>query len=408
LTSAKAARFGALPFALLTRSRIPFSSFEAAVKERQVLDEKYVVIRPLGSGSTGSLYEAENLLLGKRVAIKMINPALARRPGVAERVMTKAREAAGLDHSNIASVLDLGEIEGTPYIVTEQLSGHSLEREIDSESSVSIPAACDLILQVLAALDYAHGNGVVHGALHPNNVLIAYPRPGLPWIKVTDFGLFQALEDVHGDGPNPAPAGGYRAPEYAQNQDIDQRADVYSAAALLHALLHGVPPGIEAESSSRVPAELTKILADALRPRPEDRIESAQALANLLAPFAQEPMRGPDVRLSSPPSIRWVNGSSPPAQPAVSNVSGPPPSMPWRASAVAEVAAEPLFQHSFVTESLLRNPRFPSDGVSPWAKRWRSLRANIAAHPSVGAAWLFALASVGAGIACALLAAWLQ
>jgi eukaryotic-like serine/threonine-protein kinase len=101
-------------FRLLTRAGVPFSSIEAAVKERQVLDEKYVVIRPLGSGSTGSLYEAENLLLGKRVAIKMINPALARRPGVAERVMSKARDAASLDHPHIASVLDLGENEGTP------------------------------------------------------------------------------------------------------------------------------------------------------------------------------------------------------------------------------------------------------------------------------------------------------
>jgi len=378
------------------------------VKERQIVDEKYVVIRPLGSGPTGSLYEAENLLLGKRVAIKMINPALARRPGVAERVLSKTREAASLDHPNIASLLDLGEIEGTPYIVTEQLSGHTLEREIDSDSPLSVPAACDLILQVLAALDYAHANGVVHGALHPNNVLIAYPRPGLPWVKVTDFGLFQALEDVHGDGPNPAPVGSYRAPEYASNQEIDQRADVYSAAALLHALLHGVPPGTEAESSSRVPSELTQILAAALRPKPQDRIESAQALANRLAPFAQEPVRGPDVRLSSPPSIRWVNAPPTVSQVAVSSVSGGIPSIPWPSNVGMEASVEVPFQRSFVTESLLRNPRFPSDGASPWAKRWRLLRTNLASHPSVGAAWIFALASVGAGIACALLAAWLQ
>ena len=382
------------------------------MKERQIVDEKYVVIRPLGSGPTGSLYEAENLLLGKRVAIKMINPALARRPGVAERVLSKAREAAALDHPNIASVLDLGEIEGTPYIVTEQLSGHSLEREIDDSAATGVAAACDLILQVLAALDYAHANGVVHGALHPNSVLIAYPRPGLPWVKVIDFGLFQALEDVHGDGPNPAPIGGYRAPEYAKNQEIDQRADVYSAAALLHALLHGVPPGIEAESSSRVPAELTQLLAAALRPNPKDRIESAQVLANRLAPFAQEPARQ-EPRVSSPPSIRWVNAALSTSQLVVSSagsaaVSGAVPAMPWRSSFAPEGASEAPTRHSFVTESLLRNPRFPSHGASPWAKRWRLLRTNLASHPSVGAAWLFALASVGAGIACALLAAWLQ
>jgi serine/threonine protein kinase len=378
------------------------------MKEGQILDGKYVVVRPIGSGPTGNLYEAENLLLGKRVAIKMINPALARRPGVAERVLEKTREAAGLDHPNIASVLDLGELEGTPFIVTEQLSGHSLEREIDATGSSSVTGACDLILQVLAALDYAHANGVVHGALHPNNVLIAYPRPGVPWVKVTDFGLFQALEDVHGDGPHRAPVGGYRAPEYALNGEIDHRADVYSAAALLHALLHGAPPGVEAESSSHVPAELTRILADALKANPRDRIDSAQTLANRLAPFAQEATRITEIRLSSPPSIRWMNSWNPAAQPpiAISGMEGG--SALIRGSLGPECSSEALFRHSCVSDSLLRNPRFPTNGASPWVKRWRSLRSNLASHPTVGAAWLFALASVGAGIACALLAAWLQ
>src|SRR5687767_6743870 len=133
------------------------------MKERQVLDGRYVIVRPLGSGSVGSLYEAENLLLGKRVAIKWINPSMARRPGVAERVTAKAKEAAGLDHPNIASVLDIGEIEGAPYIVTEPLSGRTLEREIDERRAAAVHTACDLALQILAALDYAHANGVVHG-----------------------------------------------------------------------------------------------------------------------------------------------------------------------------------------------------------------------------------------------------
>jgi serine/threonine protein kinase len=391
---------------------------EAPVKERQVLDEKYVIIRPLGSGPTGALYAGENLLLGNRVAIKVIDPALARRPGVAERVLRKAREAASLDHPNIASLLDLGEFEGTPYIVTEPLGGHSLQREIDS-AACSVMVACDLILQLLSALDYAHASGVVHGALHPHNLLISYPRPGVPWVKVTDFGLFQALEDVHGDGPNPAPAGGFRAPEYASSGEIDQRADVYSAAALLHALLHGVSPGTEAETSSRVPADLTRVLAEALRPNPRDRIGSAQALANRLAPFAQESSRPVELRLSSPPSLRWIN-NAPAAGAAISLASSVVRSVAVfeaNESEVDERARAPEHQTHDpvpvrdvgVTESLLRNPRFPSDHRgSAWNKRWRALRTNLASHPNVGAAWLFALASVGAGIACALLAAWMQ
>ena len=389
------------------------------MKERQVLDEKYVVIRLLGSGPTGALYEGENLLLGNRVAIKLIDPALARRPGVAERVLRKAREAASLDHPNIASLLDLGELEGTPFIVTEPLGGHSVQREIDARVRPTVSLACDLILQLLSALDYAHASGVIHGALQPNNLLISYPRPGMPWVKVTDFGLSQALEDVHGDGPNPAPAGGFRAPEYALGGEIDQRADVYSAAALLHALLHGVPPGSEAETSSAVPAELTRLLAEALRPNPRDRIGSAQALANRLAPFAQEGARPTELRFSSPPSIRWVNQGPPssssladPFALAASAIRMAPLDIERRAVEIEEVSSPlaPLPRDTGVTESVLRNPRFPSDHKSsPWLRRrWRELRSSLASHPNMGAAWLFALASVGAGIACALLAAWMQ
>jgi serine/threonine protein kinase len=389
------------------------------VKERQVLDEKYVVIRQLGSGPTGALYEGENLLLGNRVAIKVVDPALARRPGVAERVLRKAREAASLDHPNIASLLDLGEFEGTPYIITEPLGGHSVQREIDARMRPTVAFACDLILQLLSALDYAHASGVVHGALHPNNLLISYPRPGMPWVKVTDFGLFQALEDTQGDGPNPAPAGGFRAPEYAVGGEIDQRADVYSAAALLHALFYGVPPGSEAESSSAVPAELTRAIADALRPNPRDRIGSAQGLANRLAPFAQESSRPTELRFSSPPSIRWVNQGPPsstaladPFALAASAIRMAPLDIERAPVEIEEVESSlpPPPRDVGVTESLLRNPRFPSDHKSsPWLRRrWRELRASLASHPNMGAAWLFALASVGAGIACALLAAWMQ
>jgi serine/threonine protein kinase len=380
---------------------------EAPVKERQVLDEKYVVIRQLGSGPTGTLYEGENLILGNRVAIKVIDPALARRPGVADRVLRKAREAANLDHPNIASLLDLGEFEGSPYMVTEPLGGHSLQREIDSGSGSAVTVACDFILQILSALDYAHAAGVVHGALHPNNVLISYPRPGVPWVKVTDFGLFRALEDTQGDGPHPAPAGGFRAPEYASNGEIDQRADVYSAAALLHALLHGVAPGKEAEASSRVPTDLTRILADALRPNPQDRTPSAQTLANRLAPFAQEASRPAELRLSSPPSIRWVNNGSPRTG-AAELIALTGMARSRMAEVVAEAPMRSFARDMGVSESLLRNPRFPNDHPSPWLKRWRTFRSNLTAHPHMGAAWLFALASVGAGIACALLAAWMQ
>jgi hypothetical protein len=158
-----------------------------------------------------------------------------------------------------------------------------------------------------------------------------------------------------------------------------------------------------------VPSELTEILGKALRANLRERTDSAQALAAELAPFAQEPARAVDIRLSGPPSIRFVNSQRVPPQPLSLPIHshGAPVSL-TRASVGPECISEAPFRHSCVTESLLRNPRFPSDNVSSWSKRWRSLRGHLASHPNVGAAWLFALASVGAGIACALLAAWLQ
>jgi hypothetical protein len=131
-------------------------------------------------------------------------------------------------------------------------------------------------------------------------------------------------------------------------------------------------------------------------------------LATQLAPFAQESARPTEIRLSNPPSIRWINSAPPGSQSLALTAGAGATSLRLGPSFAPESSTDAPFQHSCVTESLLRNPRFPSDGASPWAKRLRSWRANLAAHPNVGAAWLFAVASVGAGIACALLAAWMQ
>jgi serine/threonine protein kinase len=387
---------------LIVCSRLPFSVGEAAVKQRQILDGKYVVLGPLGEGATGQLFEAENLLLGKRVAIKAIRPELVRTEAAHERVRRMLRDAASLEHPNICGPLDLGEADGTPYIVTEMLSGESLRSEIDGPSQLSIPAACDFVLQVLAALDYAHANGVIHGALHPGNVIVVYPRPGVPWVKVTDFGLFQALEPTGTDS-----AEDHLAPE----KEITPASDVYAAATLLFALLHGAPPRRDCEppKGASIPAPLRLVLSAALEPDPQRRTASAQALASQLAPYTLELPGGSEFRLSLPaPSIRWIQGSIPsPSQRLSLRMPDTDASPAQDSTSSPEAKVASAYEHSLVTESLLRNPRFPSDRISPWGKRWRQLKTNLVSHPNMGAAWLFALASLGAGIACALLAAWL-
>lgn len=383
------------------------------MRAREVLDEKYAVVRRLGSGACADVYEAENLLLGKRVALKVLRPELGRDAARREAFLQQGRLAARVEHSHIAAVLDLGEVEQRAYIVVEMLSGEALQSAVRRSGS-SLAAICDLVLQVLAALEHAHNEGITHGGLHPKNVFVVYPRPGVPWVKVTDFGLRCSLERSGVARGERA----FMAPE-AQGGICDARADLYSAAALLHTLLAGEPPRAGGDVSAqllevnaRLPRALLELIADGLCPDPERRIQSAAVFSERLAPFAIETAPRASIApealyAASLPSIRWKDAEQPIGASwgsagtslalASSNGSSIGPSCQ---SALA-------VRDSCVTESLLRNPRFPESGGSA-GRHWRTLKTHLRARPNTGAAWVLAVASVGAGIACALLAAWLQ
>jgi eukaryotic-like serine/threonine-protein kinase len=383
------------------------------VRAREVLDEKYAVVRRLGAGACADVYEAENLLLGRRVALKVLRPEPGSERSRREAFLQQGRLAARLEHSHIAAVLDLGEVEQSAYIVVEMLSGEALQSAVRRSGS-SLAAICDLLLQVLAALEHAHGEGIVHGALHPKNVFVVYPRPGVPWVKVTDFGLRCPLERGGAERGELA----FLAPE-AHEGAGDARSDVYSAAALLYTLLAGEPPRADSEvvepllqANARLPRTLLELIADGLRSDPERRVQSAAAFAERLAPFAVEvapraSLAPEAMYAASLPSIRWMDGARPIASSwgsagtslALASANG---------SSIGPSCQNPLAaRDSCVTESLLRNPRFPESGGSA-GRHWRILKTRFKARPNTGAAWLLAVASVGAGIACALLAAWLQ
>lgn len=380
------------------RTRPTVVSVGELVKERQILDGKYVVLRPLGDGAIGSLFEAENLLLGKRVAIKTIHPQRVAEPDARQRVLEQARRSALLEHPNICAPLDLGENDGIPYIVTEMLSGPSGRREIETSAPLPVPLACDLVLQVLAALDYAHANGVIHGGLHPQNVHVTYPRPGVPWVKVTDFGLAAAL-----GCPIPSRAEPFLAPESGQGPPL-ATGDVYAAAALLFALLHGTPPGTTEPESSAVPAAVQHALTAALRSNPDQRTRTAESLASQLAAHTPHLPSSGEFRLSVPvPSIRWLRSGAAPA----SSVSRSLLASRESGRGAGDEPPPRIEGEKPVSDSLLRNPRFPSNPQHPWARRSRQLRLQLSAHPNLGLAWLIAFASLGAGIASAVLASWL-
>jgi serine/threonine protein kinase len=384
------------------------------VRAREVLDEKYAVVRRLGSGACADVYEAENLLLGRRVALKVLRPELGRDAARREAFLLQGRLAARLEHSHIAAVLDLGEAEQRAYIVVEMLSGEALQSAVRRSGS-SLAAICDLVMQVLAALEHAHREGITHGGLHPKNVFVVYPRPGVPWVKVTDFGLRCSLE------PGGIARGelAFTAPE-AQAGASDVRADVYSAAALLYTLLAGEPPRAAAEIAAqllevnaRLPRSLVELIAEGLCPDPERRIQSASAFAERLAPFAVESaprtsLAPEAIYAASLPSIRWMDAEQPVTSASWGSAGTSLALASSNGSSIGPTCqSAQAVRDSCVTESLLRNPRFPESGGSA-GRHWRNLKTHLRARPNTGAAWVLAVASVGAGIACALLAAWLQ
>ena len=154
----------------------------------QVFHGRYKVVRKLGTGGMANVYLAEDQELGRRVAIKMLDDRHSEDEQFVERFRREAKNAAGLSHPNIVSIYDRGVADGTYYIAMEYLDGRTLKELLVARGPTPIPVAIDYARQILAALGFAHRNGVVHRDIKPHNVSVA-PDGRL---KVMDFGIARA------------------------------------------------------------------------------------------------------------------------------------------------------------------------------------------------------------------------
>jgi eukaryotic-like serine/threonine-protein kinase len=296
-----------------------------------LFDGRYRIVRKLGTGGMANVYLAEDEVLGRRVAIKILNDRHAGDDQFVERFRREAKNAASLSHPNIVSIYDRGEAEGTYYIAMEYLDGRSLKELIVARGPAPVNVAIDYARQILAAIRFAHRHGIVHRDIKPHNVLVdAEGR-----LKVTDFGIARAGTSQMTEAGSIIGTAQYLSPEQAKGAPVDQTSDLYSVGVVLYELLTGVVPFSgdtpveiamkhlsstpESPSAKRaeIPRELDMVVLRALAKDPADRYQSAEEMDADLARVARGAAISPATEeaataiISRPPSTA-VTAITPP------------------------------------------------------------------------------------------------
>jgi len=201
----------------------------------------FFVLRRLGRGAMAEVYLAQQLSLGRQVALKVLNAELARDPNCVRRFHHEARAAAALVHGGIVQIYEVGQEDGVHYIAQEYVAGRNLGEVIRSRGSLAPQLALDILRQVTAALSKAASEGIVHRDIKPENIMLA--RSGE--VKVADFGLAR----VQGDGGAGLTQVGvtmgtplYMSPEQIEGRELDSRSDIYSLGVTAYHMLAGEPP----------------------------------------------------------------------------------------------------------------------------------------------------------------------
>jgi serine/threonine protein kinase len=270
------------------------------------IPKKYKILEEIGRGRLTIVYKAFEPRLDRHLVVKVLRPQLTPDEQLVRRFLEGAREALKLGHPNIAQLYDVGEREDFYYAAMQYVEGHSLAGLVE-QGALPLEKALDIVEQVAAALDYAHGQGFYHHYLTPRDVLV--DQEGRAF--VTDFGLKRA---VAGMMPGIAPE--YMAPEQVRGRVADQRADLYTLGVICYAMLGGRPPfqgELPAVLHAQVyeppvplrvlnpslPPDVERVLEIALAKEPERRFVSGAEFARALRAAAERDRQDTEPRLKS-------------------------------------------------------------------------------------------------------------
>jgi serine/threonine protein kinase len=226
---------------------------------------KYLLLRRLGRGGMGVVYEARDTLLERRVALKVVTAA---EPEAWRRCLREARAAARLNHPNVAALYEAGQDDGLCYLVMELVPGGSTQDVLSTQGALPWPEATRLVADTCRGLAAAHAAGLIHRDVKPANLM----RGADGAAKLTDFGLARAAEQAGPSVLSSLRGGGtpqYMSPEQSRGEPVDPRTDLYSLGATFYALLVGRPPYPGTAPLPLMYAHCSKPVPDPRAARPE-------------------------------------------------------------------------------------------------------------------------------------------
>ncbi len=275
----------------------------------KIVGGKYELIKLLGEGGMGAVYEARHVEIRQKVAVKLLHFQLARDHEIRQRFFREAMAAGEIGHENIIQMHDIGrDVTGAVYLVMEILKGESLAERVIRDGAMPVDRAVDIMLQVLDALDASHRKGIVHRDMKPENIFLCRLGGRDDFVKILDFGIAKVKDPADGESLTRTGTmmgtSHYMAPEQiAGDREADHRIDIYACGVILYQMLvghvpfdatsvHGViykimneqPPPLSAQRDG-LPAGIEDIIRRAMARDREHRFQAAADLAYALVPY---------------------------------------------------------------------------------------------------------------------------